>query len=549
LAEGTITSARCFHHVEPVPTPRVARNAPRPEFGQITLIPDGFKIAVEFRSCIYIGETRYNGLAGGITEYRFTRQEDESLPIEVSDWHTRPGGAFNQVCITGESSEKRPNGKMYIGVFYSGPQQYLREAFANYNVAQFRADDGSREVFNAWQGSAMAVSPSTFSVSSGSSPIGSVSSVPVFASSLSSAPTIGTKRLSAGEDPNIGLPPRGTASAMNNIDAGQQDLANIAKQARIEVMRWARESSDPRIQVGASANATPSRPPTSMSTISNAVASGDDSGTNMITRAMRKLLNSDSVSSIFQSDSSLAISRQELSAIGMSPKDLFHALKNPNSETLTRNELKRAMGLLLQMPIPTELVDATFNACDVDRTRRVTLENFMRAMEEREHDLYAQFSAIDSDHSGDITLDELRRARENGAFHAQERELDALLIAMDRASENFSDNSEHAYDRKIQWAEFRAMMILLPPATTIQTIVDLVRRSLDEQDELRAFDDDDLVLDKIDVESEEVKRVIGQTAGIILNEAPPSFPAQQSFLFDSEFPLLFTEVPSGSFPL
>jgi Ca2+-binding EF-hand superfamily protein len=335
---------------------------------------------------------------------------------------------------------------------------------------------------------------------------------------------------------------------MNNIDAGQQDLANIAKQARIEVIRWARESSDPRIQVGTSANVTPSRPPTSMSTVSNAV-SGDDSGTNMITRAMRKLLNSDSSSSIFQSDSSLAVSRQELSAIGMSPKDLFHALKNPNSETLTRNELKRAMGLLLQMPIPTELVDATFNACDVDRTRRVTLENFMRAMEEREHDLYAQFSAIDSDHSGDITLDELRGARENGAFHAQERELDALLIAMDRASENSSDNSEHAYDRRIQWAEFRAMMILLPPATTIQTIVDLVRRSLEEQDELRAFDDDDMVLDKLDVESEEVKRVIGQTAEIVHNEAPPSFPTQQSFLFDSEFPLLFTEVPSGSFPL
>jgi Ca2+-binding EF-hand superfamily protein len=172
----------------------------------------------------------------------------------------------------------------------------------------------------------------------------------------------------------------------------------------------------------------------------------------------------------------------------MTAGDLFHALKHPGCETLTRGDIKRAMRLLLQMPIPSDLVDATFNACDLDKSGKVTLENFVHAMELRETDLYEQFARIDLDGSGEITLEELQKAKDDGAFNAQERELNALLEAMDRVSEG-SDQEMHAQDRKIQWSEFRAMMILLPPATTIQTIVDLVRQTLDEQDQLRAHEE------------------------------------------------------------
>ena len=152
-------------------------------------------------------------------------------------------------------------------------------------------------------------------------------------------------------------------------------------------------------------------------------------------------------------------------------------LKHPSSETLSREEMFEAIATLLKMPIPSSLINATFDACDHDRSGKVTLKNFVRAMEAREEDLKRQFNLIDKDGSGEITLDELREAQSTGIFNAQEQQLSALLQAMDRVNDGNQEKDQE--DGKIQWSEFRAMMILLPPATTIQTIVDLVKTNLE----------------------------------------------------------------------
>jgi hypothetical protein len=44
----------------------------------------------------------------------------------------------------------------------------------------------------------------------------------------------------------------------------------------------------------------------------------------------------------------------------MSAEELFMALKRPQEETLSRHEIHRAMTTLLQMPIPGEFVNLTF---------------------------------------------------------------------------------------------------------------------------------------------------------------------------------------------
>jgi Ca2+-binding EF-hand superfamily protein len=459
LATGEITSKRCFHTFAPIPTPRIAKGE-ESNFGDITLIPHGFKIAIEFRNCVYIGEIRHREM-DDVPEYRFTRQASGEINELSSRWEIRPGSAFNAVCITGSSSERRPNGKMYIAVFYSEPQQFLRAALATYPMERVPQD--AREIFQSW------LSFRSFVADDAASPMvpPNAMSVPVsFPPPLGHPSSIGPKRRSA-DDQNGDL----------LHEQGSDGLMNIAKHARLEAMRrTSRENSDPRL---AMFQQTPPR----TRTPTPASSGGGEDDTSAITRAMRHLMGGDSCSSIFQSDTSLVnISRDDLSH-DMTAGDLFHALKHPRSETLSRREIKRAMRLLLQLPIPSDLVDATFKACDVDGTGRVTLENFVHAMEARENDLFAQFTRIDLDGSGEITLEELRRAKDSGAFDAQERELTALLGAMDRANEG-----AHAQDRKIQWAEFRALMILLPPATTIQTIVDLVRQNLDEQDQLQAFD-------------------------------------------------------------
>lgn len=171
------------------------------------------------------------------------------------------------------------------------------------------------------------------------------------------------------------------------------------------------------------------------------------------------------------------------SAGKMTAEALFYAFKNPDTNYLNVSQIKRAMETLLQMPVPKRLVEETFAACDTERTGRVTLQNFVRVIQRRDEELWQQFCRIDYDGNGEITLDELKLAKQNGVFSAQERELNTLLDAMDRVS---SLEGDHAFvDQKIQWHEFRAMMVLLPPASTIQVIVDVVKNELEERDMIK----------------------------------------------------------------
>ena len=163
--------------------------------------------------------------------------------------------------------------------------------------------------------------------------------------------------------------------------------------------------------------------------------------------------------------------------ITMSAQELFTTLKHPESVTLSRDKLSQALAALLHVPPPPSLVDETFQACSNKGDDGVTLESFVRFLQTREQQLKAEFDRLDTDRSGSIDFSELIKAQETGVLKAHKRELTAVLQAMDRVSKGV--NQTHSDDRMIQWEEFRAMMILLPPATTIQTIVDLVKKTIE----------------------------------------------------------------------
>jgi Ca2+-binding EF-hand superfamily protein len=165
----------------------------------------------------------------------------------------------------------------------------------------------------------------------------------------------------------------------------------------------------------------------------------------------------------------------------MSPAQLFEVLKNPDKETLSLSKMRTAMSLLLRIPkekVPQKILEETFNACDQSGTGTVTMDKFVEALTRREDELKVQFSQMDRDGDGEITIEELRAAKRDGLIDASEFELQLVLDKMDDLSLGVQD--EFARDRKIQYSEFRMMMILLPPATSIKTVVEFVRNRLNE---------------------------------------------------------------------
>ncbi len=169
----------------------------------------------------------------------------------------------------------------------------------------------------------------------------------------------------------------------------------------------------------------------------------------------------------------------------MNASQLFQALKNPAKETLSLRKIEAALSTLLQIPrgsVPKNFCQEIFQSCDVHQTGEVTMETFVQALNKREDEVKEQFNKIDKDRNGVITMNELREAREEGLIgkDVQESDLHAFVEKMDDLS--LGVNEEYAWDRKIQYSEFRTMMILLPPATSIQQVINFVKKSLLESD-------------------------------------------------------------------
>ena len=475
-----------------------------------------------------MGEIQYR--ESGVPMYRFSRLEGATA-VDTSDFCDAPTPAFVQISSRNpgqkrpNEQEERPNGKLYMAIQYSEPQQFMREEFTR-NPPTVPPD--AKELFEQWLSQPVASPPAVLQslVQPPASPVirnGPPSSVP-------------QSRFNIKQQP-ISLPPITNAlgSSNNRTHGGSNRMMLMLSENQMEMdstttddlvtpmnrMTRKRTSDNvnanvnvnfDRMSVGAVSTSVVSDAKNNkkLNTIKELIQNVHehlpeatmketdlvspgfrvpmmDDPSDLTVQEIVKVLRADSMdflqTDIEEEEEDMFRRLDRKLSANMSAEELFSALKRPNSEMLTRSEMKRAIQTLLQMPIPSNLLEQTFRSCDKEGTGKVTLENFVRAIRERERELWIEFQSIDTDGSGEITLDELKAARFKGHFNAQERELNALLDAMDRLS--LGTNMSHASDRKIQWSEFRAMMVLLPPATTIQTIVHLVKDKLDEQDQLQ----------------------------------------------------------------
>ena len=84
-------------------------------------------MAVQVNQNLYIGETSYT--PSGILLYRFSSWERTQC-IKLSSFQTSASAAFSEVAINGE----KVNGKLMVGIHYSGPQAYLRTCLQTRNT-------------------------------------------------------------------------------------------------------------------------------------------------------------------------------------------------------------------------------------------------------------------------------------------------------------------------------------------------------------------------------------------------------------------------------
>lgn len=139
LSYGNIPSPKCFLHE----CPSQSFKQPR-QVGNLMLIPDGWKMAVNVRGFVFVGEIRYN--SDFVAQYQFSRYDGAAL-LECSEFCSAPTPAFTQVLSTLGKTGERPNGKLLLGVQYGEPQRVMREFF-KYQPPSVAPE--AKELFNQW---------------------------------------------------------------------------------------------------------------------------------------------------------------------------------------------------------------------------------------------------------------------------------------------------------------------------------------------------------------------------------------------------------------
>ena len=141
------------------------------------------------------------------------------------------------------------------------------------------------------------------------------------------------------------------------------------------------------------------------------------------------------------------------------------------------------MRFLLGMKIKQDLVDRLWASCDKNQDGKVTLDEFVTAMTDRERELEEQFRELDMDGSGTISMSEIEHALTQGRFS----ESAGGVVDPDAVRElvrTFDLALGKDSGLEITWSEFRAVMLLFPPASSIQDVLHLVQ----DLDDDRFFD-------------------------------------------------------------
>mmetsp|Transcript_867 Transcript_867/g.1051 ORF Transcript_867/g.1051 Transcript_867/m.1051 type:complete len:619 (+) Transcript_867:195-2051(+) len=146
---------------------------------------------------------------------------------------------------------------------------------------------------------------------------------------------------------------------------------------------------------------------------------------------------------------------------------LYLTLDVNRSNNIGEKELKKALKCL-RIPVTSSIVKKTLEACDKNGDGKISMEEFLEYLREREKELKKMFNEMDISGDGYVTLEELKQARTQGVFEASDGELKQLI--------DWMDNQEYGWrDGRIEFEEFRTSMILLPPATSIQEIIECFR--------------------------------------------------------------------------
>lgn len=177
--------------------------------------------------------------------------------------------------------------------------------------------------------------------------------------------------------------------------------------------------------------------------------------------------NSNSVESVEQNDSNQQNPLPLVVSCNMTPKALYLTLDVQRNESVGEKEIKRALKCL-RIPVSSSIVRKTYEACDKNGDGKISMDEFVQYLKEREAELKEMFNKMDLSKDGYVTLEELKAAREMGLFEASDEEIKSLIEWMDNLHKGRKDG-------KIDYEEFRTSMVLFPPATTIQEIIYCLR--------------------------------------------------------------------------
>jgi len=393
------------------------------------------------------------------------------VPRASSDWCPNPSQAYRKARDGLVRDNQRPNGHLFVGLNFSHPQQHLRE--------YFRSTMGAAGIMVLGENACewlQNVAPSPRSVSA------ALSTRATPTSPLMSFPPV--LPVSHKRTPSYELHQTLRQLSIDDWRNASGNMAPLPDAAISEM--WAKRRNkaiDDEESVFydlLSTTIPPPPPPPPLPSLPPLPESES---------RLASMGKHESIKEAMMYLRGLSREFSEGTPLGAMPPaslvDLFMAVKS-NAVHLDRAQMHRAVSLLLQLPVSRELTNKLFDYCDADRDGKLTVEEFVNALETHERSLRREFELLDTDGDGAISVGELRNALKDGDVdEASEEEINLVLRAFSFSKQRTPPLQVE--EQRLGWAEFRSMMLLLPPTSSIKTVLGLVKSMKAEADEEAAL--------------------------------------------------------------
>ena len=457
--------------------------------------PSGWRVAFKEQAKDWTIETGYDSMDRVCFKCALRDSATGGVVVE-SAFREKPTTSFREAYKLAfrQETAHRPNGSLFTGLTYSNIQMAIFEHFRH------QADDGNT-MFGTWLRQYLR-SDNSVPVLSPPTPVGKSRAAPAAVAAGPVMRLLG-KRVSENEsarpNPERDASVKDALSQLSSSAGGATDFKHMAEE--IEGMWNKTRITTHRPEQLIWDEITRGSPP-----VDDAAPVEDDKAADSF-RALTAGIVPPRRRPEFDRNASLgSIVNKNISTMsidewiksdhgtlraGMSASDVFTALKKPGDVYLDREQLYDAVRFLLGMNIKHDLVDRLWASCDKNRDGKVTLDEFVAAMTDRERELEEQFRELDRDGSGTISMSEIEHALTQGRF----TESAGGVVDPDAVRElvrTFDLALGKDSGLEITWSEFRAVMLLFPPASSIKDVLHLVQ-DLDEDRffDAVALDDDD----------------------------------------------------------